>query len=69
MGTTPANFHISGNFPVERDNLKSVANGRAMLLAVAFSMWADIQSGPLALLMSSLLMREKTSSGVTLKPS
>ena len=41
------------------------AKGEAMLLAVAFSMKADMPSGPLALSTSSLFMRAKPSSGVT----
>ena len=62
-------FHILGNFPVVRERLKSLANGEAMLLAVAFSMKVDMQSGPLALLTSSLLMRTKTSAGDTVTSS
>ena len=38
--------------------LNNWANGEAMLLAVAFSMKADMPSGPLALLTSSLFIRE-----------
>ena len=48
MGTIHTVFHISENFPVVRERLISLANGEAILPAVAFS----------------LLMREKISSGV-----
>ena len=52
-----ANFHAFGNFPVVRERLKSLANGEAILLAVALSMKADMPSGPLALLVTRPLIR------------
>ena len=50
LGQSFAIFHISGNFPDARERLNNGAKGGAMLLAVAFSMKADMPSGPLALL-------------------
>ena len=40
-------FYIVGNFPVNIEQLKSFASGEAMLLAVDFSINADMPSGPL----------------------
>ena len=56
-GTTLAVFHILGNFPVANERVNSFARGEAILLAVDFSIWADIPSRPLALFVSTLLMR------------
>ena len=60
----PADFHIFGNLPFDKERVKSLASGKAILLAVALSMKAEIPSGPVALVVSRLLVRCKTSSGV-----
>ena len=61
----PADFHIFGNLPFDKERVKSLASGKAILLAIALSMKAEIPSGPVhvALVVSRLLMRCKTSSG------
>ena len=58
----PADFHIFGSLPFDKERVKSLASGKAILLAVALSMKAEIPSGPVALVVSRLLMRCKTSS-------
>lgn len=53
-GIILATFHDFGILQVNNDRMKSFASGEAILLAV---MKADMPSGPLALLISSLVMK------------
>ena len=49
IGTTFASFTNYGNFPVHKGRLNNLARDEVMLLGGAFSIRADIRSGPLAL--------------------
>ena len=53
--TMPADFHIFGNLPFDKERVKSLASGKALLLAIALSMKAEIPSGPVALVVSRLV--------------
>ena len=52
-GTTFDFFQDFGKHADDRDRLNSFVKAGAILWAVALSMWADIPSGPLALVVSS----------------
>ena len=41
----PADFHIFGNLPFDKERVKSLASGKAILLAVAVSMKAEYHLG------------------------
>ena len=41
----PADFHIFGNLPFDKERVKSLASGKAILLAVALSMKAEYHLG------------------------
>ena len=64
MGTTFAYFHWLGNVCWWRDKLKSSVTEGVMVLAVSFSIRADIPSGPVAFALSSCLSIWHTSSSV-----
>ena len=53
--TMPADFHIFGNLPFDKERVKSLASGKALLLAIALSMKAEIPYGPVALVVSRLV--------------
>ncbi len=48
IGTTLADFYSLGKWPLMIDRLKRLVNERAILSEVAFSMRAEIPSGPVA---------------------
>ena len=62
IGTTLACFHDCGKCPFEIVRLNKLAKDGAMVLATAFSIRADIPSGPVALVTSRLLNNVCTSS-------
>ena len=62
IGTTLACFHDCGKCPFEIVRLNKLAKDGAMVLATAFSIQADIPSGPVALVTSRLLNNACTSS-------
>ena len=41
----PADFHIFGNLPFDKERVKSLGSGKAILLAVALSMKAEYHLG------------------------
>ena len=64
IGTIVDLFHIICSRQRERDRLKSLVTDGVMLVAVNFSILADIPSGPLDLLVSKDERRSNTSSSV-----
>ena len=64
IGVIWAVFHSFGNFPEVSDRLNNLVTAGAMDVAVAFSIFADIRSGPLAFDGSSVERRWITTSSV-----
>ena len=57
-------FQAEGNTPVDRERLQRVVNGEAMLVAVHFSILAEMPSLPTDLVVSRLISRSKLISSV-----
>ena len=53
----PAVFHSFWNLPFDNESVNNLASYSAMLSTVALSINAEMLSGPLALLVSRILMR------------
>ena len=68
-GTTFASFHADGKQADLIDMLKRLVTDGAMLEATAFNILAEMPSGPLALVVSSLFKSHSTSSTVHKKSS